>query len=96
MNEDKLYSECSILPLTTSLLLASQRQNKNMTPEEREARERRLEFAQAVLEHQRKELIIRQLKCPSCQGKLTRGKKNKKMNYHRSWVCSSCDEEHYA
>jgi hypothetical protein len=50
---------------------------------------------QAKREEDRRCFLIRKGVCPSCQGKLTRGKKDKQMEYKRQWVCTPCDKIHY-
>lgn len=44
----------------------------------------------------REEMRVRKAKvmnniCPDCEGKLSRGKKEKKLNYERTWKCNSCE-----
>lgn len=43
----------------------------------------------------REEMRVRKAKvmnniCPDCDGKLSRGKKEKELNYERTWKCGSC------
>lgn len=77
----------------TSMIMASKRRYESKyTLEEREIHKIKREL-------ERKEDIrrshIHSGECPSCKGKLLRGKKNKKMEYKREWKCESCLEVHY-
>lgn len=38
---------------------------------------------------------IRSNTCPDCSGKLTRGKKCKRNNYKREYLCGECTKIHY-
>ncbi len=77
--------------LISSLMIATAKERSKLTEEEKaERRERR-----RLLEEQRvrKNAIIKNI-CPDCEGKLIRGKKDKKNDYKRSWYCSNCGLSH--
>jgi transposase-like protein len=42
-------------------------------------------------ERNRVEWFVRQGKCPYCESKLIRGKKDKNNDYKRVWHCPTCD-----
>ena len=93
--EQMLGLQSNESPLTSlmALLTASHMKYiRETTPEERE--QRRLQIEASIREDKR-QVTIHQGKCPTCEGKLIRGKKDKKMNYQRGWECKSCDEVHY-
>lgn len=77
--------------LLNALLASSVHHNNKRTPEEREAiaKRRRLRHE----EEQRQANIIKNV-CPTCNGKLIRGKKDKKNDYKRTWTCTDCDTSH--
>jgi len=59
-----------------------------LTKEQVEERERESE--------KREKMRIRKAKvmnniCPDCDGKLSRGKKEKELNYERTWKCGCCE-----
>jgi hypothetical protein len=76
-----------------SLLVASARNNSKLTAEEKAEREekRRLLAEERI----RKAKIIENV-CPACEGKLIRGKKDKKNDYKRMWTCKDCGSSHTA
>lgn len=81
-----------LMGLVTSYVMKAQHEESKLTPEEREYKlQRRL----AIEAEQRRRVMIAQGKCPSCEAKLIRGKKNREMNYQREWKCSSCEDIHY-
>lgn len=81
-----------LMAMITPYMVKAQRDQAKLSPEEREYKiQRRL----AIVAEQRRRAMITQGKCPSCESKLTRGKKNKEMNYQREWKCSSCEDVHY-
>lgn len=69
---------------------ARMRRSKEL-PEVREAR--KLLYLENKAEQLRKAKIINN-DCPTCGGKLVRGKKNKHNGYKRDWACSKCWEVH--
>jgi len=85
------YGDPSIYPLLSSLIAANANANSKLTQEEKVQRQER----RRLLEEQR----IRHVKivkniCPDCDGKLSRGKKDKKNDYKRSWNCMECGTDH--
>lgn len=79
--------------ITSMLMSANRRYNEKYTKEEREIMKRERE---AIREEEIRCSKVRQGVCPSCKGKLTRGKKDKRNNYKRSWECKECKETHLA
>lgn len=77
----------------SSLLIASANQNSKLTVEEKDEREER----RKLLDEQRirKAKVIQNI-CPDCEGKLVRGKKDKKNGYKRLWACKDCGNSHNA
>lgn len=77
--------------LINSLMVAAANENNKLTPEEKvERKERR-----RLLEEERVRVSkITQNVCPSCDGKLKRGKKDKKNEYKRLWECIDCGTFH--
>ena len=73
-------------------LLAEARKAEARLPEE-ERRRRKEEQRLALEERYRQASIIRNI-CPTCEGKLIRGKKDKRNDYKRPWTCSICEEIH--
>jgi RNase P subunit RPR2 len=82
-----LGNEVSPYALLSSLMNASANQNSKLTPEEKaeRAERRRLLSEQRIREVK----IIKNI-CPDCEGKLIRGKKDKKNDYKRIWTCKDC------
>lgn len=77
----------------TSMLIAAERKyHQETTPEERELHRQQRKLRE--LESIRQSKIRRHI-CPSCEGKLIRGKKDKKMEYKRAFHCSKCGESHF-
>ncbi|RYI30568.1 hypothetical protein EVU96_09130 [Bacillus infantis] len=77
--------------LISSLMIASAKERSKLTEEEKAERKER----RRLLEEQRvrKALVLKSI-CPDCEGKLIRGKKDKKNDYKRSWDCSNCGLSH--
>lgn len=75
----------------SALLTAATIRENNLTPEEREKRKHERE---EVREAHRVAVCIRQGECPECHKKLVRGKKNRKNDYKRDWLCENCDSIH--
>ena len=69
------------------LRLAAERATETCTVEEKAEKEKRKKFN---AEQRVKQAKIRKNICPDCDGKLERGKKDKKMDYKRKWHCASC------
>ena len=43
---------------------------------------------------EKRQIKIRSNSCPSCDGELIRGRRNKNNGYKREWACTSCFEIH--
>jgi len=77
----------------SSLMVASANANSKLTTVEKDERaERRRLLSEERL---RKARITKSI-CPDCEGKLIRGKKDKKNDYKRLWVCKNCGKSHTA
>lgn len=77
--------------ITSMLMSANKRYKEKYTKEEREQmRQEREEIRNEEIRCS----LVRQGICPSCKGKLIRGKKDKRKNYKRSWECKECKETH--
>lgn len=74
-----------------TLLAASARSESELTPEEKTKRDN--ERRKLAKEQIRQAKIIKNI-CPICDGRLVRGKKNKKNDYKRVWTCSQCGSSH--
>jgi hypothetical protein len=76
--------------LISSMMIAANK-NSNLTSEQKAKREeeRRLLSEQRI----RHAKIIKNI-CPDCEGKLIRGKKDKKNDYKRKWICGDCGSSH--
>lgn len=73
--------------LISSMVAASAHADSKLTTEERAEREER----RRILEEERIRFSkISQGICPNCNSKLTRGKKDRKNNYKRTWTCNGC------
>ncbi len=79
--------------LINSLIVASKRQDSKLTPEQKaeRAEKRHSLYEQRI----RQEKIIKNI-CPDCEGKLIRGKKDKRNDYKRLWSCKDCGNSHSA
>jgi hypothetical protein len=77
--------------LISSLMVASSNQRFKLTEEEktRRAERRRLSSEERI----RQAKIIKNI-CPACEGKLVRGKRDKKNDYKRLWNCKDCGSSH--
>lgn len=84
------------LSFATALLMSSVKKNKELTEEEKIKRQEKLLEIEKKQNEELRVVTIAQGRCPECYGKLTRGKKDKKNNYKRSWKCSECEVTHYA
>lgn len=74
--------------MATSLIKANHEAEKNLSPEELLKRKEERKIAQ---EKRHVIACVNAGKCPFCQGKLVRGKKDKKNDYKRTWTCSKCE-----
>lgn len=81
----------SVYSLAIGLLAESRKAEARLSEEEREFRKEKRRLASE--ERYRQSSIVQSV-CPSCKGKLVRGKKNKKNDYKRDWKCSKCNEIH--
>lgn len=61
---------------------------------DKEARARIVAKANSIEKENRRKNLIRSNECPSCGGKLYRGKRNKNNDYKRDWACVECFEIH--
>lgn len=88
--------ESGISPYTmiNSMLVASAHRNANLTVEQKAEREERIRLESEERVRRLREIKILQSICPDCEGKLIRGKKDKKKDYKRVWSCSSCSNSH--
>lgn len=84
-------SMSSIYGLALGLLAEGRKAEARLSEEERAQRK---EASRLASEERSRRAYINQGTCPSCEGKLIRGKKDKKNNYKRAWVCSKCKELH--
>lgn len=95
MNEKQIIgiigNGASTYALISSMMLASARANSKLTTEEKMERKEKRRLLEE--ERIRKAKIIKNI-CPECEGKLIRGKKDKKNDYKRIWNCESCKSSH--
>lgn len=95
MNEKQLISllggGISHYALLSSLLVASARADSKLTAEEKAERSERRRL---LSEEKARRAKIMNRTCPSCEGKLIRGKRDKKNDYKRSWDCRDCGVAH--
>ena len=75
-------------PGINTLLAAMAIQDSRLSKEEKVAREERRRLAE---EQRIRKAKVHQNICPDCDGKLIRGKKDKKFDYKRLWSCNECD-----
>ena len=97
MNEWELEKRLGIVgnnnPLTTTLaLILAGTERKKVSKEHIERVKRDLEIQR---EEEARQNYIRKGNCPSCDGKLIRGKKSKENDYKRSWKCTDCGLNHF-
>ncbi|MGD6876870.1 hypothetical protein [Bacillus infantis] len=91
MNTRELESLLNTDPFAmySAIMSSIAAQEAKLTPEERELRKIR---RQLMNEQRIKRQKVMDCICPVCDdGKLVRGKKEKKAGYKRLWTCSSCD-----
>lgn len=86
-------SDTSLYPIISSLMAASVIRESNLTPEEKAQRTKKRELM--AEERIRKAKVLKNI-CPECEGKLIRGKKDKKNDYKRMWTCKDCGKSHTA
>jgi RNase P subunit RPR2 len=79
--------------LISALMMASSRKLPKLTEEEKIKRAERKRLSSE--ERIRQATIIKNI-CPACEGKLVRGKKDKKNDYKRLWTCKDCGSSHTA
>lgn len=86
-----IASGVSPYSLLNMLMIASAKERAKLTSEQKAEREeqRRLYAEQRLRQAQITENI-----CPDCEGKLSRGKKDKKNGYKRLWTCKDCGNSH--
>lgn len=75
----------------SALMSGILRKKAHLSAEEKQRIEQ--ERAADRRERLRQAQIIRNI-CPACEGKLIRGKKDKRNDYKRAWKCSSCYKFH--
>ena len=75
---------------TLLTLAATEYKDSRLTTEERKTKENEREKRKEQL---RISKMVQQGKCPYCEHKLIRGKKDKHNNYVRTWTCSKCDSK---
>ena len=80
-------------PTITSLLLLAQREENKFKALPQEEQDRITTQREHEQEYKRVNVCIQQGKCPYCEGKLIRGKKDKRNNYKRTWKCLKCNED---
>lgn len=91
---DRIVGGIGSNPLSTvmaMMLRANKNYNEKYTEEERRKMK---EDREAIRREEIRCSGVRQGICPSCNGKLIRGKKDKRNNYKRSWECKECEEVH--
>jgi len=77
--------------LLHSLVAASARERAKLTDEEKAERRERLRLAEE--QRIRRASVLKNI-CPDCEGDLVRGKKDKKNDYKRVWMCKKCGKSH--
>lgn len=95
MNEKAIIgavgSGMSPYALLSSMMVAAAKQRDQLTEEQKAERaETRRRLSEQRIRHAK---IIQNI-CPDCEGKLVRGKKDKKNNYKRAWNCRDCQNSH--
>lgn len=76
--------------MAISLAAIAQHKYNKLTPEEKQTRKEEREKRE---EEYRINKCVQQGKCPHCNSKLIRGKKDKNNNYIRTWTCLRCDSK---
>jgi len=75
-----------------SLLTLSEKAKARFNALPKEEQERIIANRKENEERERVEHFLHQSKCPYCGQKLVRGKKDKSLDYKRTWQCISCDK----
>lgn len=76
--------------ILSSLMAAS---DSKLTAEEKAERK---EQRRLLTEERIRQAKVIQNICPNCDGKLIRGKKDRKNDYKRLWTCRDCGSSHNA
>ena len=75
----------------TSLLLLTQQAKKKFNALPQSEQDQIIAKRESDAEQKRITQHIQQGVCPHCEGKLIRGKKDKKNDYKRTWKCLNCN-----
>jgi transposase-like protein len=78
----------SSFALINAAIMGAKYRERNMTPEERAERNEKVRLEN---EARRNYYMVLKGDCPKCDGKLKRGKKDKRLDYKREWKCKSCE-----
>lgn len=73
-------------------IMAASKMTYDKLPEDEKKRRKEASDKQRR-ESVRRNQILQNI-CPTCGGRLARGKKNRKNDYKRDWVCIECDDVH--
>lgn len=89
---EMMMNDGSYTALLNSIMVAARRSDSKLTPEELADREKRMKQReeQRILHYK----VLKNI-CPSCDGKLFRGKKDKKRDYKRTWSCKDCESKYW-
>ncbi len=85
----------STLALMSSMLLMAQEGRKKRSDLPKEERERIERERLKVEEATRVARVLMSGKCPGCNAKVIRGKKDKKMDYKRKFTCPKCENVYH-
>ena len=91
MNSNNPYGD--LLPNLISILLMGQQVKKPFNDRSQEEQDQINAKWESDKENKRVKEYIQQGICPYCEGKLIRGKKDKKNNYKRTWNCVKCEKD---
>jgi len=87
-----MFGISSEAAMYTLLKLGQQARDRfNALPKEEQ--ERILKEREEYKERKRFNWSLSQGKCPHCDSKLERGKKDKNNDYKRTWTCKICDQQ---
>ncbi|QST02610.1 hypothetical protein IMZ31_18860 (plasmid) [Pontibacillus sp. ALD_SL1] len=89
MNKTQIVTNQPIQGDMTELLSGLFVREMTLSPEEKKERNRRKDEHGEI---KRRRYAVLQNVCPSCKGRLKRGKKVKAYGYKRLWHCLSCQE----
>lgn len=94
-NQSAIVSDVNPMSSAMSILAAGARARRirNMTPEELEYRNTLMQIDIAWDRYYSS--IYSLHKCPNCESSLIRGKKEKKRDYKRAFLCKGCNITHY-